>query len=385
MKPDYQIKPDEGIYIHIPFCNSKCGYCAFCSFPAEKAVKEEYITRLAAEIRVGRGNQAENKRFKSLYIGGGTPSELTVDQTARIVQETEKHYRFTPDAERTIEVNPFSGSFGKLEAYRQMGFNRLSIGIQSLSDPLLRLIGRPHTADQALETVQAATKAGFSNISVDLIFGLPGQTLDDLTESVRTLTAVPEITHLSAYSLSIEPGTRFDRLVQSGELTLPDEVSEREMQYCLNGLIDQAGFEQYEISNYARPGFQAVHNSSYWDLTGYLGFGLSASGYTNGVRYTNTADLHQYLSTPEECSIPAESHCCDKEEAMGDFMFLGLRRNKGVTDSDFRMMFGTSFFEHWPGQIRQLRDRGLLMQENDNLRLTASGRDLANQVFVEFV
>ena len=383
MKTEFMIRPARCAYVHIPFCRSKCAYCAFRSFPAEVDIKEKYITRLEKEIRsAGRNHSVP---LKSLYLGGGTPSELDTGQTGRIYAAVEETFGFLPEAERTIEVNPFSGSRQKLETLRSLGFNRLSVGVQSLSDPLLRTLGRPHSGRQALETLEAAREAGFSNISADLMFGLPGQTPEDLTDSIDRLVSLPQITHISAYSLSVEPGTRFGRLQKVGKLVLPDEDTERHMQYLLNDRLAQAGFVQYEISNYARPGFEAVHNGAYWDLTGYYGFGLSASSFTDGVRKTNTFDMTEYLDSPADAAVPGESHSLDFDEAAGDFMFLGLRRCAGVDDRQFQKMFGSSFFERWPDQIDSLRDRGLLVREGTVLKLTELGKDLANQVFVEFV
>lgn len=375
-------KPVRGVYIHVPFCRQKCRYCAFYSVPAAPDVKEAYTERLCREIAACARAPED---LRTLYVGGGTPSELSADQLARIVRCVEQTFERPLHTleERTIEINPFSASTEKLEAYRALGFNRLSVGVQSLSAGLLKTLGRPHSAADALRTIEAACRAGFENISVDIMFGLPGQRAGDVRDTLEALLAFPQVRHLSAYALSVEPDTPFERLIKTGALVLPDEDSERDMQRLVNTVLAGRGFEHYEISNYALPGYQAVHNTLYWTLDGYYGFGSGASGFAGGKRYTVKEDLKEYLTSP--AVVRAQEHTVDAHEARGDFMFLGLRRLEGVCARDYRALFGTSFFEDYAQEIAELTARGLLMREGERVRLTAAGTDFANQVFMAFV
>lgn len=377
-----------GIYIHIPFCRAKCRYCTFVSGAYPEGLKEQYITAVQAEM----ASQANNPQFgtcsgedfrslSTLYLGGGTPSEMTLSQTAALMDSLEKHFSFRKDAERTIEVNPSSESFDKLRAYREMGFNRVSFGVQSLDDDTLRLLGRTHSAADALSSVGDAIRAGFENISVDCMFGLPGQRPGDIDRFIDTFAGIEEVRHLSAYSLQIEEGSVFYREHKRGRLILPDEQSERDLCHRLEQKARACGFLQYEISNFARPGYEARHNGAYWDLSGYWGFGVSAAFYGHGVRGCNPSGIKAYLERPEA----DERNRCSREEAMGDFMFLGLRRNQGVCNKDFFRQFGESIDQVWPGELRELISRGLLARTSSGYALTPLGRDLANQVFVEFV
>lgn len=375
-------KPVRGVYIHVPFCRQKCRYCAFYSVPAAQALKEAYTKRLCRDIAACA---RVDEDLRTLYIGGGTPSELDTAQIEAIVRCVEQTFEIPLHAlkERTIEINPFSASAEKLEAYRALGFNRLSVGVQSLSAALLKTLGRPHSAADALTTIEAACRAGFENISVDIMFGLPGQTPADVGDTLETLLAYPQVRHLSAYALSIEPGTPFERMLKNGALALPDEDSEREMQRVVNALLAAHGFEHYEISNYALPGFQAVHNTLYWTLDGYYGFGPGASGFAGGTRYSVKEDLKAYLSSKK--NVYSQAHAVDAREARGDFMFLGLRRLEGVCADDYRALFGTSFFEDYGREITELTARGLLVREGSRVRLSSAGVDFANQVFTAFV
>lgn len=384
----FQILPVTGIYIHIPFCRSKCRYCTFVSGAYPEGLREQYITALRNEIGAQKDNpqfggcEAQDfKNLSSLYFGGGTPSEMTLDQTAAVVDALEREFTFRKDAERTIEVNPASESYGKLQAYREMGFNRVSFGVQSLCNETLKRLGRTHTAEEALESVEEAIRAGFSNISVDCMFGLPGQTPEQIDTFVDTFAKIDEVRHLSAYALQIEEGSIFYKEYEKGKLILPDEVTERAMCHRLEKNANDAGFLQYEISNFAKPGYEARHNGAYWDLSGYWGFGVSASFYGHGVRGSNAMRLQDYLKNP----VPEERHRSSREEAMGDFMFLGLRRNRGVRDMDFSRQFGVRMEDVWPEALRDLKKRGLIEKIPDGYALTPLGRDLANQVFVEFV
>ncbi len=382
-----------GIYVHIPFCVKKCRYCDFCSSREDAAVIDRYFDALVAEIQADA--DAAGRRAASLYVGGGTPSFVDAAQIARVVAALEARYAFSlrdADIEATIEVNPASALADKLAAYRVLGFNRLSIGCQSTDDRLLALMGRAHRAADFFTTVAAARAAGFTNISADVIFGLPEQRLADVAATMRDLTALP-LTHLSAYSLIVEPGTVFDRWEREGRLALPPEDEERAMYETVRRMAADAGMAPYEISNFARPGFESRHNSRYWTFAPYRGYGLGAASFArpaarplgNGAarRFANTPDLAAYCLAPGKAL--AEDRRLSLGEAKGDFMFLGLRRTAGVRDAIFRELFGVSFFEAYGAAIAELRRQGLVEVAGDALRLSRRGYDLANQVFMAFV
>lgn len=388
----------EGIYIHLPFCRSKCAYCAFLSRPYPEEIKEKYITALVSEMRGQREvcqfeteNQAELKvrdamlssPVRSVYFGGGTPSELTGRQIKRIVRAVRESFNIEADAEWTIEMNPASESRQWLEEVREAGFNRLSLGVQSLNDRTLQIIGRKHSAADAVRSVEDAKEAGFENISVDLMYGLHGQSIEDIGHFIRTFSAYSEVKHFSCYSLQIEEGTRMQLEVDQGKVSLPDEKTEREMDAEVKKCLQERGFLQYEISNFAKPGFESVHNSSYWKMKGYWAFGAGASFFGNMVRGTHTENIAQYISDPLHSL--RDVHALTREEAMGDMMFTGLRRMKGVSDRDFQELFGESLFEKYKDAVDTLKGRGLIERQGDCIFLTPLGQNLANQVFIEFV
>lgn len=375
-----------GLYVHIPFCTSKCHYCAFASFPhpSEKSV-EEYVKALIREIKTYEGTDAV---IRTLYYGGGTPSSIPVTYIEEIMSALAESFHFDPhdpEMEKTIEVNPATALEEKLCAYHQMGFNRLSMGLQAAQDHLLKSIGRVHTLKDFDTAVQSAEKAGFDNISTDVIFGLPGQTLGDISETIDHLLSFKSIKHISCYSLSVEEGTPFSRMAAEGKLILPDEKTEREMYYTIRDRLKEKGLLQYEISNFALPGYESRHNSAYWDLTPYMGLGLSASSFYKGSRYTNTDDLTTYCSQWSKRPHRSECHQLSDQELRGDFMFLGLRRKQGVDDRDYHAKFGRSFFQDYEEEIKALIRQGLLYRSDTQICLTDKGMDLANQVFMAFV
>ncbi|WP_281672077.1 radical SAM family heme chaperone HemW [Pseudoramibacter alactolyticus] len=382
-----------GVYVHIPFCVKKCRYCDFCSSREDAAAVDRYIDALIAEIR--DDGAAAGKRVASLYFGGGTPSFVDAAQIARVAAALEARYAFSlrdADIEATIEVNPASAVGEKLAAYRALGFNRLSVGCQSTDNRLLALMGRAHRAADFFATVAAAKAAGFENISADVIFGLPEQQLADVAATMRDLFAQP-LTHLSAYSLIVEPGTVFDRWEREGRLALPPEDEERAMYETVRRMAADTGMAPYEIANFARSGYASRHNSRYWRFEPYRGYGLGAASFVRPAalplgdgdcrRFANTSDLAAYGLAPGRAL--AEDHRLSLAEAKGDFMFLGLRRTAGVRDAVFQKLFGASFFEEYGAAIAGLRRQGLVEVAGDALRLSRRGCDLANQVFMAFV
>ncbi|MFR2404050.1 MAG: coproporphyrinogen-III oxidase family protein, partial [Eubacterium callanderi] len=265
------------------------------------------------------------------------------------------------------------------------GLNRVSMGLQTTSDRGLKALGRIHTCADFVASLDLLVGAGFENISADLMFGLPGQTLEDVRQDIDRLTAFAPIKHISCYSLKIEEGTAFDTLYRQGKLPVPDEGLERQMQHAIIDGLAENGFEQYELSNFARNGWESRHNSLYWVMKPYVGFGLGAASYYKEERRTNVMDMEDYCALVTQGKAPVlEAHTLDAQEKKGDFMFLGLRRMCGVDDADYRELFGSSFFEDFE-EIGSLVERGLLTREDQVIRLTPKGQDLANQVFVAFV
>lgn len=319
----------------------------------------------------------------TIYFGGGTPSHVDSNLITETLSTLKKHFDIDKNAEITIEINPESVNEKKMNDYAANGINRISIGLQAAQNRLLKKLGRAHSVEEFKQAVRLAERAGIDNLSADLMFGLPNQTIQDLDASIEMLLAIPIIRHLSCYSLKIEPGTVFDERQKQGRLRLPSEDLERAMQYHINRRLASAGLRQYEISNYAFPGYESRHNSRYWTLDDYLGFGLGAASCYKGKRFTNTFDFETYV---HQSPVPREEeHVLSSEEEQSDFMFLGLRMNQGVCDEVYQERFGHSFFQDYQQAIDKLLSKGLIQQNNSCIYLTESGRDFANQVFLEFV
>lgn len=427
------------LYIHIPFCVRKCGYCDFLSFPAGSDVQKRYLEALKTEIREtgerlcgpdlcserGRpvnGLQGEwnPEKISSIFIGGGTPSVLTGDQIAGVMDAVRESFSVQSDAEITIEANPGTLDPEKLHRFRAAGINRISIGCQSMHDRELIRMGRIHSHAEFLQSYQWARQAGFDNINVDLIAALPGQTLADWRDTLHTAAALgPE--HISAYNLILEEGTPFYE--QRDSLDLPDEDTERAMYEETASILSAYGYRQYELSNYAKPGMACRHNQGYWTGIPYLGMGLGAASYwpanTAGwlfrdslkpadasvrrsgdslqlsdeaepymIRYNNTSDLQQYLCAAKTQGCRIDSSTIERlsqPDCMAEFMILGLRMTEGISRAEFRRRFDREADQVYGGIIRKYQDAGLLQCEEDRIFLTGRGRSLANVVMMEFL
>lgn len=376
MHENSEEKKELEIYIHIPFCVQKCAYCDFLSAPADEAVRERYIDALKEEIRQQKSFGSEYKVI-SIFIGGGTPSVLEGAQIAEILKEIRNYFAVEADAEITIECNPGTLSEDKLSCYKKSGINRLSLGLQSADNQELKLLGRIHTYEEFLESFSLARKVGFGNLNVDLMSALPGQTKESWQETLRQVIALnPE--HISAYSLIIEEGTPFYERYKPGgreEYLLPDEDMERQMYYDTGEILGAAGYERYEISNYAKPGFTCRHNLGYWERREYLGLGLGASSLIKGVRYHNHRKLSAYLKgdyTHEEVQK------LTRREVQEETMFLGLRKTEGV-------LLTEELLEVYKGTLQRLQKKGLLLWEGGRVRLTDLGIDVSNYALAEFL
>lgn len=398
------------LYIHIPFCVKKCNYCDFLSVPAGADVRRSYVDSLLEEIR-RQGIFCRNDQVLSVFIGGGTPSLLAGVQILEIMEAVWESFPLKKDAEITLECNPGTLTGEKLSFYRSAGVNRLSLGLQSVDDRQLHRLGRIHTYKDFLESFDLARKKGFSNINVDLMSALPGQTPVDWAYTLKKVTELqPE--HISAYSLIVEEGTPFyeqygeDELRRErGEppLVLPTEEDEREMYGMTREILESRGYFRYEISNYALPGRECRHNIGYWTLTPYLGLGLGSSSFLENVRFSNTKDLDAYLSggfanLPDILSGAFEPEgeqtdwkekldvsYLDKRQQMEEFMFLGLRMMEGISRDRFEETFGVTIESVYGHVLQKLWRQGLLRLQENRVSLTEPGIAVSNYVFCEFL
>ena len=367
------------LYVHIPFCIKKCAYCDFLSWSDSQKNQELYAQALCREIGAYRGKFP--REASSLFLGGGTPSILEPKLLENIMDSLYGAFSFSENPEMSIEANPGTVTQEKLRAYRGMGLNRISFGLQSTDNRELKELGRIHTYEEFLESYVWARQAGFANINVDLMSGIPGQTVKSWRRNLsRTLALEPE--HISVYSLIVEEGTPFARR----ELNLPGEEEEREMYESTAEILGQKGYVQYEISNYARPGWACAHNLGYWARDDYLGLGLGAASLVNNQRWNNTDSMEEYRAgaqEPERIRVGKEE--LSVREQMEETMILGLRRMEGVWRRDFRETFGAELEEIYGEAIRRLVKLGLLKDDGQRIFLTRRGISLSNQAFVEFM
>ncbi len=399
-------KQPLGIYVHIPFCVKKCAYCDFLSGPHTEQIKTEYIEALQTEIRCYK-DLKEKYQVVSIFFGGGTPSCLKESQITEVLDtiyqtfdiDKKKVINGKQDIEITIEANPGTLSEEKLKAYQLAGVNRLSIGLQSANNKELKLLGRIHTYEEFLNNYQLARKAGFTNINVDLMSALPGQSKESYEDTLKKVLSLAP-THISAYSLIVEEETPFYEKYGEGkpeENKLPGEELDRAMYLRTKELLKAYGYERYEISNYAKKGYACRHNSLYWNGTDYIGFGLGASSYIRPVRYQNESELDTYLDCLSEYVDPSiieeklqkDRLVLTKENQMEEFMFLGLRLTKGVNLEEFETRFGMSMHEVYDHVIEKHKKEGLLqicIHENKQyLALTEKGLDVSNYVMADFL
>ena len=378
MKNRKENSPME-IYIHIPFCIRKCDYCDFLSGPSEPEEQADYVQALLREIQAVE--EGEGRSVSSIFIGGGTPSVLDERLLGDILREIRNRFKMEEDAEITIEVNPGTANIGKLQAYREMGINRLSIGLQSPEDRELKILGRIHNYGQFLETYQEARTVGFDNINIDLMSAIPDQTYEGWVKNLRTVAEL-EPEHISAYSLIVEEGTPF----AARKLNLPDEDTEYNMYEATAQILKEYGFEQYEISNYARKGRECRHNVGYWTRQDYLGFGLGASSLYGKERFANTADMKKYLENsknPEK--IREKEPSLTREDEMAEIMFLGLRMTKGISKADFQRCFGCTIESVYGEVLEKYESMELLLEKDGRIFLSREGIHVSNSIMAEFL
>ena len=379
------------LYIHIPFCVKKCDYCDFLSFAADEQTQKCYVAALQKELAF-YGAKYKDRRITTIFIGGGTPSWLKEDYMQAIMETVYHYFSVEQDAEITIECNPGTITEHKFEVYRRIGINRLSIGLQSVHNEELKILGRIHTFDQFLKTYDMARKHGFSNINIDLMSSLPGQTPEIFCDSLyQVLKLKPE--HISAYSLIIEKGTpfyelyRFDAVRQEAGMqteSLPTEEEEYQTTKMTQHILKEAGYHWYEVSNFAKPGYECRHNIGYWKRVDYLGVGLGASSLIDNVRYSNTRDLYTYLSVPAD-SLHETAEQITRNEQMEEFMFLGLRMRDGFYRDEFTQAFGIPIEAVYGDALNHLQQEELLLKREGRIYLTDKGMDLNNYVVAQFM
>lgn len=378
-------KRELELYIHIPFCAKKCAYCDFLSFAAPVRIYREYVDKLIEEI-YGQCENFQGYQVSTVFIGGGTPSILPADIMGELLSVLWECFDIAKDAEITIEANPGTLTMEKLETYLEGGVNRISIGLQSSDDMELKALGRIHTFDEFLKSYQRARQAGFTNINVDLMSGIPGQDVHSWKNTLRKVMMLkPE--HISAYSLIVEEGTPFYELYGTDRKGLPDEEIDREMYHLTKEMMESQGYSRYEISNYARPGYECRHNTGYWTGVDYLGLGLGASSYTHGFRYHNTGDFTEYLglNLREAGAASQDIQELSHEEKMEEFMFLGLRMMKGVSGSEFLGRFGQNMWNIYGDVLNKLEEQKLIEVDAPTVRLTELGIDVSNMVLSNFL
>lgn len=389
-----------GIYIHIPFCKQKCKYCDFVSFNCIENQTDEYFKCLiqeiedkAEELYIKNDEEGIGKKINecieidTIYIGGGTPSIVSEKYLEKIISKIRKKFLVNANAEITIEINPGTVDERKLKKYYEIGINRISIGLQSANDKLLNMLGRIHTYKEFERAYELARKVGFKNINVDLMIGLPNQTIEDIEDSLnKIIEKSPE--HISVYSLIVEENTKMFELIQDKVLELPDENLERETYWKVKNILEKNGYNHYEISNFSKMGCESKHNLNCWNQHNYLGFGVAAHSYFNDIRYSNIDSLKQYIENYEQGNIVYNTvfhENQNKEQMMSEFMLLGLRKIDGVLISEFKNKFVDNPVYVFRKQLDKLVRDGLVEVDEDGIRLTCKGIDLANVVWMEFV
>lgn len=366
-----------GVYVHIPFCKRKCYYCDFISFCEKDELQEKYINTVIQEIE-DFFNLNKNVKIKTIYIGGGTPSFIDGKYIEKIMNTFNKE----GVVEATIEVNPGSASLEKLKKYKECGINRLSIGLQSTEDRLLKKIGRIHNYNDFLATYNLAREVGFDNINVDLMIGLPGQTIEDVKSSLNKVINLNP-SHISVYSLIVEENTIIYNLIEQNKIVLPDEELERNMYWYVKNYLELGGYEHYEISNFAKKGKMSLHNLDCWNQKEYVGFGVSAHSYLNRKRFCNIGVLEEYIKDFKNTKEVQEVQSF--YETKQEYMLLGLRKIKGVCISDFKNKFGENPIFLFKNELNKLIEEGLLEITTNNIKLTNKGLNFANLVWEEFV
>lgn len=373
------LKKPTSAYVHIPFCTQICYYCDFSKVFIKNQPVDAYLQALIREFR-----SYDITELRTLYIGGGTPTSISAVQLDYLLTELSRDLNLNTLEEFTIEANPGDLTVDRIEVLQKSAVNRVSLGVQTFNDKHLKRIGRSHNEVQIYSTIDALKTAGFQNISIDLIYALPGQTMDDVRSNVAKALSL-NIPHLSLYSLILEHHTVFMNKMRRGKLHLPTEDLEAEMFEYIISEMERNGFEHYEISNFTKPGFESRHNLMYWDNVEYYGVGAGASGYLDGIRYRNRGPIQHYLKGVSEGNARLSEEVLSKNEMMEEELFLGLRKKKGVSIGKFEQKFGTSFEKRYGQIVQELQSDGLLKENNGFIQMTKKGLFLGDTVAEKFI
>ncbi|MGN7765258.1 radical SAM family heme chaperone HemW [Paenibacillus sp. 22594] len=377
-------RPPEAVYIHIPFCTNKCFYCDFNSYVLKDQPVTDYLQALDREMELTVKNTPPGV-IKTIFVGGGTPTVLKPDEMAYFLKSVRTHFpQWDENIEFSMEANPGTTDQDKLAVMKEGGVNRVSFGVQAFQNELLSGIGRIHNVDDVYRSLENARSVGLHNLSVDLMFGLPNQTVDMLKESITKALEL-NLPHYSIYSLKVEENTLFHTLFNKNKLPLPSEEDELEMYLLLMSTMEAAGYGQYEISNFAKPGMESRHNITYWRNEDYYGLGAGAHGYVKRQRHMNIKGVNPYIEASLKGLPRLDSFRVSEQEAMEDFMMVGLRMREGVSDQAFRTQFGKSLQDIFGGSLSKMLAAGLLEQDGDIYRLSKQGILFGNDVFGEFV
>ena len=374
-----------GIYLHIPFCSTRCHYCNFATGGYEAETAARYVRAMAMEIERSAGQRPGMRGVETIYFGGGTPTTLGVDQLKQLIELCRRHFEITPGTEITVEANPGSVSAEYLAGLKDIGVNRLSFGVQSFDDDELKMIGRSHNSDEARQAISLARAAGFDNISLDLIAGLPEQKTSTWRQNIAEIFALaPD--HISVYLLELYRDAPLQHRIERGELQAIDDESTVGMYYDLVDEAARQGFGQYEISNWARPGFESRHNLKYWTGAPYWAFGISAAGYDGQTRWSNTRNINHYLERIERAESPIdEVIALTDDDRQSEAIFLQLRLSEGVDLPGHESRFGVDVLKRYEPELERLFEAGLIEIADSSLRITRAGKVLANEVFAAFI
>lgn len=375
----------RSVYVHIPFCMKMCHYCDFATYTVKGQPVDAYLDALESEMHLALHGSPAGE-VDTIFVGGGTPTVLTAAQMERFLSIVGKYFPHrSDDLEFTVEANPGTVDLEKLAVMRDGGVNRLSLGAQSFDDHLLQAIGRDHDARTVIESIDVATSAGFHNISLDLMYGLPGQTVDVLDDTLE-VTLRLGLQHVSAYALKIEENTLFYSLQRKGQLSLPTDDEEYEMYQLVRQRMAESGYVQYEVSNFSLDGFESRHNQTYWRNEPYYAFGVGAHGFTDGVRFANVRGLKPYIQAAKEKRLPrADQYKVSRKEDMENTVILGLRMREGVSTLRFEQRFGVRLADVYGDHMKELEQKGWLTQDERSVRLTESGLLWGNEVFARFI
>ncbi|MDV5112499.1 radical SAM family heme chaperone HemW [Clostridium perfringens] len=371
------------LYIHIPFCAQKCLYCDFPSFARKDHLRKAYIEALNKEI-ISLREKHNNLEINTIFIGGGTPSVLEADELECLLKEVAK-LNMAKDIEYSMECNPGNLTEEKLEVMKKYGVNRISMGLQAKQDNLLKGLGRIHNYKTFKENFLLAKKVGFNNINIDLMFGLPNQRLNEWEETLREIISL-EPAHISAYSLIIEEGTAFYNLYENDKLKLPTEEEERKMYHLAKKILEENGFNQYEISNYAKEGKECRHNLAYWNMDNWIGVGSAAAFYINGKRIKNISSVEEYINSINEKGEAVEEIITNsKNDNMEEFMFMGLRKINGIDENEFKKRFSMNINDVYGEILNKYIDEGLLIRESGRIFLSEKGIEISNIIMADFL